>query len=232
MQIVVTHLTRMKPGYICVAGIDAATGKHVRPVLSGRLSAGLLRKNGGVFEIGGLVDLGAVKLVGHQPEIEDHLFSVGNLAYVKRVSPGELWGYLLGTSEKELKGIFGPALQKNGNGCTVDLNSGAASLGNLQQAQISHLGVNGFGKIRIGLSDGNFSPDLSVTDIRLYEGDHQTPRQEIVDAVANRIPRTGVILAVGLSRPFTKPGDAAARHWLQVNNIHLEEDPLGQLFKY
>jgi hypothetical protein len=232
MQIIITHLTRMKPGYICVAGIDPATGKHVRPVLTGRLGGGLLRKNGGVFEIGGVVDLGAVKLVGHQPEVEDHLFSVDNLAYVKRVKPDELWRYLLGTSEKELKGIFGAALEKNGNGCIVDLNSGAASLGNLRQAQISQLDINRFEKIRIGLSDGNFSPDLSVTDIRLYEDDHQTPRQKIVYAVANRISKAGVILAVGLSRPFTKSGDTVARHWLQVNNIHLEEDPLGQLFDH
>jgi len=215
-----------------VAGIDPATGNHVRPVLAGRLSAGLLRKNGGAFEIGGLVDLGAVKLVGHQPEIEDHLFSVGNLLYVRRVTPDELWDYLLRTSEKELNGIFGPALEKNGNGCIVGLNSGTASLGNLRQAHISDLGVNRFGKIRICFSDGNFSPDLSVTDIRLYEDDHQTPRQEIVDAVSNRISKTGVVLAVGLSRQFTKQGDTVARHWLQVNNIHLEEDPLGELFAY
>jgi hypothetical protein len=222
----------MKPGYICVAGIDPATGKHVRPVLAGRLGAGLLRKNGGPFEIGGLVDLGAVKLVGQQPEIEDHLFSLENLAYIKRVSPAELWDYLLKTSEKELKRIFGEDLEQNGNGCIVNLNSGTASLGNLQQAKILHLGVNRFDKIRIGLSDGNSSPDLSVTDIRLYANDHQTPRQEIVSAVASRMSKTGVILAVGLSRPFTKPGETVARHWLQLNNIHLEEDPLGQLFEY
>lgn len=52
MKIAVNHLTRMQPGYICVAGIDLETGSHVRPVLpSGRLSAALLRRNGGPFDI-------------------------------------------------------------------------------------------------------------------------------------------------------------------------------------
>jgi hypothetical protein len=38
-----------------------------------------------------------------------------------------------------------------------------------------------------------------------------------------------VILSVGLTRPFRKWGDSEERHWLQVNNIHLEDDPLWQL---
>jgi hypothetical protein len=39
-------------------------------------------------------------------------------------------------------------------------------------------------------------------------------------------------LAVGLTRPWRKNGDTAQRHWLQVNNIHLEEDPLGEIFEF
>jgi hypothetical protein len=37
------------------------------------------------------------------------------------------------------------------------------------------------------------------------------------------------ILSVGLTRPWQKRGDTAERHWLQVNNIHLKDDPLWQL---
>jgi hypothetical protein len=37
------------------------------------------------------------------------------------------------------------------------------------------------------------------------------------------------ILSVGLTRPWQKWGDTAERHWLQVNNIHLKDDPLWQL---
>jgi hypothetical protein len=35
MRIVVNHLTRMQPGYICVAGMERQGGRHVRPVLAG-----------------------------------------------------------------------------------------------------------------------------------------------------------------------------------------------------
>ena len=46
MKIVVNHLTRMQLGRICVAGVDMATGKHVRPLLRDvRLSTQRLARN-------------------------------------------------------------------------------------------------------------------------------------------------------------------------------------------
>jgi len=45
MKIVVNHLTRMKKGYICVAGVMSGTTTHVRPVLKTQLSIDLLNRN-------------------------------------------------------------------------------------------------------------------------------------------------------------------------------------------
>ena len=43
MRMVVCHLTRMHSGFICVAGIDTRSGRHVRPEISGsRLTRDLL----------------------------------------------------------------------------------------------------------------------------------------------------------------------------------------------
>ena len=48
MEFIVTHLTRMAPGYICVAGIEPKSRKQVRPVMPGiRLSRALLGEEGG-----------------------------------------------------------------------------------------------------------------------------------------------------------------------------------------
>ena len=52
MHLVITHLTRMQPGFICVAGIEPDTGKQIRPVLGRCLTRDLLHVNGGAFEIG------------------------------------------------------------------------------------------------------------------------------------------------------------------------------------
>ena len=80
------------------------------------------------------------------------------------------------------------------------------------------------------MSDGQFSVDLSVTDLRLYEDDYQTPRYGVVQDAATRIGKgVPVIVGVGLTQPWQKPGDTQSRHWLQANNIHLGDDPVWRL---
>lgn len=232
MELLVTHLTRMQSGYICVAGIEPKTDKQIRPVLNGRLSRSLLRGEGGFFEIGAVIDLGATIHVGQAPETEDYRFEVANLRYRERMKPSDFWKAISRTSHEKLKGIFGNDLVQRDSSCTVDINSGRASLGNFMPAEISEFHVDPWGKIRIRLSDGKFNPNLSVTDLRLYKEDQQTPRPRIVEVVARQFAKGKVILAVGLTRAWAKRGDPAMRHWLQVNNIHLQGDPLGELFKF
>lgn len=73
---------------------------------------------------------------------------------------------------------------------------------------------------------GTDSLYLPVTDLRLYEEDQKTPRAQLVADVDRRIRAgTKVILAVGLARAWKKPGDPEQRHFLQVNNLHLEDEP-------
>ena len=74
--------------------------------------------------------------------------------------------------------------------------------------------------------DGTFDVDLSVTDLRLYARDQTTPRANVIADVQRRIQRgVRVILSVGLARAFQARADTARRHWLQVNNLYLEDDP-------
>ena len=181
MRIIVNHLTRMQPGYICVAGVDVSSGQHVRPVLRGRLTTDLLTLDGGPFDIASLVEYSFAQ-------------------------------------------IFGPALRSFRRGCVVDLEQGRASLGCLIPAVAPRLYVNEHGKTRALITDGTFTLDLSVTDLRLCDTDHRTPKRALVERIdAQMRSGVGVILSVGLARPWRHPDDTAERHWLQVNNIHLED---------
>jgi hypothetical protein len=85
-------------------------------------------------------------------------------------------------------------------------------------------------QIRLDLSDGQLAANVSVTDIRFYGPDHLTPDRRVVERVATRLA-TGepAILSVGLSRPFAAGLDEPELHWLQVNGIHLQSDPVWQL---
>ncbi len=230
MRIVVNHLTRMQPGYICVAGVDVSNGQNVRPVLRGRLATDLLVTKGGPFDMAALVELGTVECCGHAPEIEDYYFDPRTAHYVRLVPPTLFWELLQHIARNSLTQIFGPALRSFRRGCVVDLEQGEASLGCLVPVVPPRLYVNDYGKIRALIRDGTFTVDLSVTDLRLCDTDHRTPKIVLVERIDEQM-RSGVrvILSVGLARPWQSPDDTAERHWLQVNNIHLEDDAVWLL---
>jgi hypothetical protein len=141
----------MQPGYVCVAGLDLSNGQHVRPVLGRRLGVDLLRKNGGVFEIGAIIDLGQTTSVGTAPEVEDRQFVVGNLQLLGTANAPEFWHMILATSAKGLAAIFGPSLISHRGACAVDVNSGTASLGCMSLPTGSTLDVDPWKKIRLTL---------------------------------------------------------------------------------
>lgn len=223
MRIIINHLTRMQAGYICVAGIDAANGQHIRPVLQGRLTTNFLARKGGPFEIAALVDLGQVKYSGQAPEVEDHYFDHLEVRNLGVISAEEFWKKLQGIARSSITEIFGAEIQAYKNGCTVEVGAGIASLGCLIPAAPPRLFVSSYGGIRAVVTDGNFNVDLSVTDIRFCETDHKTPKEQLMRQV-NRRMQDGhpVILSVGLTRPWKYRDDTVERHWLQVNNIHFD----------
>lgn len=230
MRIIVNHLTRMRPGYICVAGLDVVSGRHVRPVLDHRnLGTVLLARHGGPFDIGARVDLGQTHYTGQPPEIEDYQFEARAALRQGYATPGEFWAWLQRVAHPHLRAIFGPALSIQGQGCVVAPGSGDASLGCLRALRPPTLRVNEGGKIRCLLPSKTATLDLGVTDLRLYtyEGGQYLPRRALVEQVATRMERgIGVILSVGLGRAFQRLEGGAPQHWLQVNNLHLEDDPL------
>jgi hypothetical protein len=231
MRILVNHLTRMQPGYFCAAGIDLESEAHVRPVLRrGRLTTDLLSTNDGPFDIGSVLDLGATTNVGHTPELEDRRFDPADVRWLRDDDPHDYWDALERVARESLEEIFGPALELWDESGTLDVGEGHASLGLLKPEKQPWMYVDHRGTVRLVLDYLLPSVDLSVTDLRLYERDGRTPRRDLVQSLQKRL-QAGVetILSVGLTRPWQKRGDTEERHWLQLNNIHLKDDPLWQL---
>lgn len=228
MRIVVNHLTRMSEGYVCVAGVDLATNSHVRPVFHyGRLPESLLRREGGPFDVGVEVDLGKVTPRPADPEREDHVFDPAKASAVGRFADLKYWKLLNSIAGRRLQTIFGDALHTQGRGCAVDENTGKVSLGCLVPHKLK-LAINSWGKLRTVLSDGRLEVELSVADIRLHNADG-TPNKATVVKLQRRIDKgETLIVSVGLARAFKGQSDTKRRHWLQLNNIHMESDPVWQ----
>jgi hypothetical protein len=137
--------------------------------------------------------------------------------------PDDYWELLNQMAYESLAALFGPDLDQRERSRTVGIREGHASLGCLAPKKRPSLYVDHRGAVRIALGKAN----LSVADLRLYERDHKTPRRDLVASVQRRIQvGVEVILSVGLTRPWRKQEDTAERHWLQVNNVHLHDDPL------
>jgi len=235
MKILINHLTRMHGGHICVAGVDPDTRRHVRPVLAdGKLPFYLLARYGGPFEMGHVVELGRPRPRPGRPHVEDHVFVPSQAKFERAAEVHEFWNLLCCEQKTSLVEIFGLALGPLGRMRygTPD-GRGDASLGLLRPAQPPQLYVTeGHGKrqVRVKLTDGRVRADAGVTDLRLCAADHATPDETLVRGVAKwLVDSRGVILAVGLTRRFRPTDRQDFVHYLQVNNLHLVEDPLWKL---
>ena len=236
MRLLINHLTRMHGGHICLAGVDLETRRHVRPLLANDpLPFYLLARYGGPFEMARIVDLGSPRHAPAPPHVEDHIFVPARARVDRPAAAQEFWQLLEEIERTSLREIFGEALDEVGRGRWGTLRGqGLASLGLLRPATPPKLylvaGHDGTKRVRMKLSDGHIEADAGVTDLRLFGNDHATPETARIRAVAQWIADSqGVILGMGLTRKFRASDDAPYYHWLQVNNIHLKENPTWPL---
>lgn len=221
MKLVVTHLTRMDPGYVCVAGQDAATRASVRPVVPGRrLPRDALASEGGAFAVGRRAHLFGVRPCGRAPEVEDHTFERASADAA--MAPDAFWSLLSQCARPSLQAIFGPALALQGHTAALPVGRGAASLGILRPAQPPSLALSESG-VRLEIADPLGRLSVAVTDLRLFGADHKSVDAGNFERLSRRLRAQECLLAVGVGRHWTKPGDSAPRHWLQVNNVHFSD---------
>lgn len=229
MRILVNHLTRMQPGWICVAGLELESKRHIRPVTNQPLSASLLDAHGGPFALGRVLDLGETRFCGRMPEIEDRQFEPDAVQVVRDLNAEELHSRCAEIAQCRLRDIFGPDLEWIGHRpdhpgtAAVAERRGLRSLGCYwaQSPRLSFVCADGRRKVRFGFVEEELQFSVAVTDIRLYEADHVSPNEraiaELHEALA-RQPRT--LVSIGLSRAYHYDERHAPQHWLQINNIH------------
>jgi hypothetical protein len=229
MRILVDHLTRMQWPHICVAGVAVETGRWVRPLPPppSRLTVDHSASRRGPFGLGMFVDIGVAVPIRQAPEVEDHRFDTAGARSLGSASPATFWRHLSRHAEDRLTTVFGGDLQRHGGTCAVDVGRGSRSLGVMRPAGgvVLRMWTGNRSGVKVEFEDPELG-DLSVslTDLRCF--DAEGAREDVVRWLTSEAHTTGALLSVGLSRPWHRPQDATERHWLQVNNIHLENAPL------
>lgn len=229
LRILISHLTRMTYPRICIAGIEENTGIHVRPI-TGRKDTLEFSQVGSLFQLGRLIDVGWNLQRPNPPEVEDCYFKPSNVTRVTDLGQFDFWQSLEVVAESSLNAIFGDELHPSGRTLAIPNGRGIASLGELRAKNVRLVVEkwDGVAKLRMTFDDTQARSGLrvAVTDLRFFKPvDGQFVVQEdVVDFINQKLTSVQeVILSVGLSRAFAEKNN---EHWLQVNGIHLESDPL------
>ena len=230
MQIIVNHVTRMRDPRICVAGIDAETFEHVRPVtpMTDLITRKLLREYGGPFGPGALVDLGRVVACGCAPEIEDHRFATANAEHVEDISDEEYLEVLAEVSHTDIEAAFGQDLvEVRPRKLAVPAGRGTRSLA-VVRVLYPELRTK-FGNLYLRLDHPDTPAELRVTDVRFYEADQATIKHDVVHDVNRRLAGGEKTYAMlGLARAM-HDDDGGEVHWLQANGLCLADRAVSDL---
>jgi hypothetical protein len=225
MRIVVNHVTRMRTDErICVAGIDAATFENIRPVTpkTDLITRVLLRENGGPFGPGAVVDLGDVEPCPSPPETEDHRFHTAAADHVEDLTDDVYLELLEEVLDKDFPTAFGPELMEvRPRKFAVHAGHGSRSLAVVELAR-PELHVRDE-KLFLKLGVPDTPADIRVTDVRFYEPDHESLRQDRIDDVNARIAEDVRVFAMlGLAQPMDDVSGASLQ-WLMVNGLCLAD---------
>jgi hypothetical protein len=137
----------------------------------------------------------------------------------------EFWVVLESRSRRTLAEIFGPTLERTGRTASMAEGTGARSLGVLDLGHRVRLEAS-FGKLKVALLDSDLGTlRVPVTDLRLHDPETGGIHERRLELVNDRLRRRRAILSVGVGRAWAPDGEEP-RHWLQVNNIHLDDNPL------
>lgn len=216
---------------ICVAGIEHQAKRHLRPVTDRdhRMGRDLLSESGGPFELGAVVELGAIRPHPDPPAIEDHLFQPERVHRSGSLDPDAYLELIDSVSQRSLRNAFGPDLKRRGeHKYATDAGHGERSLACVRLRGPLALEIDAFGKPQLRFESAARTAYAPVNDLRLYGEDQSALRYDLIDDVSARLRRgVGAWVMFGLGRAWQATNDDAKRHWLQVNGLCLEDRPLG-----
>ncbi|MEA1870043.1 MAG: hypothetical protein U9N09_07880 [Euryarchaeota archaeon] len=231
-RLIITDLSRMKEGRICIVGIDREYNV-IRPVIpySGVKEDYILDETGKlIITPFAEIEFKFIRPLSKSPHAEDwELDTNYRPRLIGRFSEEAMRGFLERISYRSVREIFGTAIHE---GRYTNPGDGNRSLGTVKSVKV--MGVNysmkedGTYKYRITFSDmGENVYNLPVTDcafrrycdrLRVLEG---RSTNAIGLELQQRLNQRETFLRVGLTRPFAKMHN---RCYLQVSGIHAFPD--------
>ncbi len=216
-QLVITDVTRMQGGRVCVAGYDK-DGTCIRPVLPppGIYESSLYAQDHPIVFPFAVVEYDLLEPDPYPPHTEDYVYAPASVRFIERLDEKGKRQVLDGTLFEHVNAIFGaPVLA--GPGQYVLAGQGTRSLGTIRPQRLVKViyeqSPGGSWKYRVGFTDGSGTTYwLTVTDLAWrYYCDTQRrqglPIQEIASHLTSVLSSGDVYLRVGLARGWEKYPD-------------------------
>ncbi|HVA90880.1 MAG TPA: hypothetical protein VNL71_13675 [Chloroflexota bacterium] len=235
----ITDVTRMRQGRVCIAGYDADL-RCVRPVLPPPriLEAALRVGKRGVICPAAEVEFNFGRTVSDPPHTEDIFYSPNSVRLLRRLPEARWHDVLMATMSPTVEALFGQPIL-SGPGHYVWRGQGERSIGTVVPQFVREVIYrqrdDGTWDYRLGFEDGKGTPyRLAITDLAWRKVcDHLRANgrasQDISHRSADSLRRRTVFLRIGLARGGL---DSFPEHcFLQITGIHTFPDYLkGRTF--
>jgi len=215
-QMLVTEVTRMGDGVVCVAGIDVASGAMIRPLQpDGQNWPEHKWVDTGVIRVGKLLSLTLAAPVASDKPHGTEDVRVARVGSIGAATPAQLFDACVETADDELRDIVGDYLI---DGKYVEERADCRSLGCLIVDGDGVSVSKPYDKIRVSFNDTyDVRHHLSVTELT-FDGQDD----DALAALRDRIAGHGrVALRIGLARAWRgRNGEYDPRRcYLQLNGV-------------
>ena len=237
-SLVITDLTRMQEGRVCVAGYDKE-GNCIRPVLPppGIQENTLYSQGRPIVFPFAVVEYELLQPLPHPPHTEDCRYDPASVRFIERVDEKRRREILDQTLFQSVSAVFEVPVYSD-LGYYVMEGQGARSLGTIHPQRVIRAiyeqSPEGKWKYRLGFVDGSGTAYwLTVTDLTWrYYNDHQCEEghapERISHTLTSALRSREVYLRVGLARGWERHPD---RCFVQVTGVYTFPDYLrGQTF--
>ncbi len=238
VPVVITDLTRMQHGRVCIAAYRRDY-TCVRPVVPGGIhESWLFDHDRVVIRPFAVVELDLLEERPDPPHTEDWLFIPAHKVWLQQLPPERRWKILNRLEDPSVVSIFGADITHE-QGWYVEAGSGDHSLGTIRPHHIHEVyyNVQENGKLRYALVFTDLSGQryrLSVSDLafrryldHLHIVRHMRERRA-AHLVMNALSHAKVFLRIGLARGWDKHPD---RCYLQITGVYSMPDYLdGRCF--
>jgi hypothetical protein len=230
--LLITDLTRMRGGHVCVAGYDEQ-GRCVRPAYP-RIQEALLKRDD-VFVVypSAVVEFDLLEAKPDPPHTEDYVFDLFSIRFLRRVTPRAFGDALKRGLAPSVAEVFEQPITRD-EGYYVADGAGPRSVGTVQPRGIAKA-IYGPGfdagawDYRLQFYDqaGCFY-SLKITDLTWHRycdslrGPGRQP-PEIAAHLTQLLRTRKVLLRVGLSRGWA---ERKGRCYLQINGVYTSPDYL------